>query len=180
MNTLSPLPAARKFLVTAGLLTLAVRNDAAVLVSVTDNGGNWTYSYTVDNTVGGFDIALWSLELPVLPDWNQDDTGGGGDVAVPSLWLAGPGVPLLGVAAQDFISLDPTADVAVGSVLSGYSFTSALGPGSVTYFEYDPLGSTAASGLTVGPVPEPQAAALAGAFVLLLGALCRRFAWRKT
>lgn len=131
--------------------------QAAIVGSVADNlDGTYTYSYIVDNTTGGFDIAAWSLEFDLLTselDWDQLDIFSGGDVDVPTIdWFAAPGVPILGFSTQDFLSLTPTADVLMGSMLGGFSFVSAFLPGTVPFFEFGPLGGSA-SGATVGPVP---------------------------
>lgn len=148
--------------------------QAVVLVNVTDNGGTWTYEYTVANPPGSFDIWAWSLDLAVVPDWNQDDTGAGGDVTVPTDWIAMAGTLVLGVAAQDFSSQDPSADVVAGSVLPGFSFTSAFPPGPVTYYEFDALGADSNSGITQGPIPEPASVAVVAGLGLVLWAVSRR------
>lgn len=131
--------------------------QAIVIGSSTDNGnGTFTYSYTVDNTVGAADIFAFSLEFNFPSgqiDWNQLDVAGGGDVTVPNLnWIAQAGVPVIGMSSQDFLSLLTAGDVTTGTSLSGFSFISALAPGSITYyFEFDTVGGSA-SGNTVGPL----------------------------
>lgn len=150
--------------------------QATVLVNVVNNGGTWTYEYTVDNSAPGapFPIWAWSLDLNILPDWNQDDTAIGGDVAVPTDWMAAVGTPVAGVAAQDFASLDPAADVAMGRTLGVFSFTSAYPPGPVAYYEFDAGGAPAVSGSITGPIPEPSSVALVAGLGLVLWAAARR------
>ena len=135
--------------------------DATIVGSSAANGdGTFTYSYTVDNAAGDFDVSAWSLEFAfATPDWNPLDVTSGGDVAVPNLdWVADVGIPTSGASAQDFLSLDPSGDVAVGAALGGFSFTSSIAPGTVLYREFSALGDSVA-GTTVGPrlVPEPSA-----------------------
>jgi hypothetical protein len=135
---------------------------ASVIGSALDNGdGTFTYSFTVDNRAGSFDVSAFSLDLPLAThDWDPADTGAGGDVTVPFDWIAGAGIPVTGLFAQDFISLDPSSDVLVGTTLGGFSFKSSLRPGAVTYYEFSGVGDSA-TGSTTGPataVPEPRAA----------------------
>lgn len=147
---------------TAGLLLLtAALPLRAVIVgsSVLNPDGSYTYSYTVDNTAGAFDISYWSLEFDfAAPDWNQADTLSGGDVMVPNDgWFALAGIPLSGQSAQDFFSFWPSGDVWTGTTLSGFSFTSWFAPAQVTFIEFDPSGSASAQGSTVGPSSEGAA-----------------------
>lgn len=147
---------------------------AFVTGSVVDNlDGTYTYSYLVNNSAGTFDIAIWSLEFPFLmPDWDTFDTLSGGDVTVPnSGWLAGTGVPIAGLSAQDFLSLDPSADVLVGATLGGFSFTSAFAPGTIPFREFSALGDSA-SGTTVGPAERAPSVPDGGPGVVLWGLLC--------
>lgn len=145
---------------------------AAVLISgtVTPNGnGTFTYAYTVDNTAGLFPVIGWSLDFDFGPadrDWDPADVGFGGEVAVPANWIADDGVPVIGPLAQDFLSPRISSDLPVGGVLGGFSFVSALAPGSVRVFTFGPARESA-SGFTTGPViPEPVGAAT---LVALLG-----------
>jgi hypothetical protein len=135
---------------------------ASIIGSALDNGdGTFTYSFEVDNSSGSFDVSAWSLDLPfATPDWDPFDAGFGGDVIVPDNWVAQPGTPVTGLFAQDFVSLDPSSDVLVGTKLGGFSFKSSFRPGLVGYSEFSAVGD-AVTGSTVGPaeaVPEPDAA----------------------
>jgi len=170
------------------VLTLTAPNtNAAVQGTATDNGnGTYTYDFTVDNSGGNFDIFAWSLEFNFgLPDWNQNDTPIGGDVTVPnSGWAAQAGTPTTGLSAQDFLSLDPSTDVLAGSMLSGFSFTSAFPPGEVSYNMFSPLGESG-SGTTVGPalvtgrVPDsgPGLVGFAVIGLLLIAGAARERGW---
>ena len=145
---------------------------ASVIGSALDNGdGTFTYSYTVDNSLGSFDVSAFSLDLPLANhDWDPNDTGIGGDVTVPFNWIAAEGIPVTGLFAQDFISLDPSSDVLVGAKLGGFSFKSTLQPGTVTAYEFSAFGDSS-TGSTTGParaVPEPRAALVFSLGLLLV------------
>jgi len=142
--------------ITAGFLLLAsaLPSRGNVIGTSTANlDGSYTYFYVVDNTAGAFDISSWSLDFAfAAPDWNQADVGSGGSVAVASVdWLAGPGIPVVGLSAQDFLSLGPWSDVLIGTSVDGFSFTSWFAPGSVTFSEFDAFGESSNQGKTVGP-----------------------------
>ncbi len=167
------------------LLLPSPRTMADVLGSFVIHGdGTVTYFYNVDNSAGLFDVAAWSLEFDVgAPDWNPLDVFSGGDVAVPDpIWFADLGVPITGASAQDFLSLDPTGDVAVGSMLAGFSFTSSFLPGPVTYHEFSASGESA-TGTTIGPATLattiPEAGGWVGASGLaVLTLLGMKLRWR--
>jgi hypothetical protein len=144
-------------------MTAGMPLKAAVVGSSADNGdGTYTYSYQIDNTGGSFDSIGFSLDFDftsIFIDWDQFDTFSGGSVNVPNAnWLAQAGIPVTGLSAQDFLSIDPAGDVLIGSTLGGFSFISALAPGDVSIYEFGASGESS-SGLTVGPtaaagVPE--------------------------
>jgi len=141
---------------TAGLLLLtAALPLRAVIVgsSVLNPDGSYTYSYTVDNTLGAFDISSWSLEFDfAAPDWDQADAFAGGGVTVPNAeWFAMPGIPLSGLSGQDFLSLSSSSDILAGTSLSGFSFTSWFAPSLVAFAESDALGASSTLASTVGP-----------------------------
>jgi hypothetical protein len=151
----------RILLVAAAALFAALQFATASVIGtvVANPGGTWSYAYTVDNSGGAFDIASWSLDLSIpAADWNPLEALSGGDVSVPDPgWFADAGVPVAGGSAQDFLSLSPASDVARGSTLAGFSFTSSFAPGPATYFEFSATGGFV-RGATVGPaagsVPE--------------------------
>ena len=138
-----------------GLCLTSLPSKAAVSGSSADNGnGTFTYSYIVDNSGGSFDVVDFALDFNfpnAQIDWNQLDVAGGGEVTVANgNWIAEAGIPVIGLSSQDFLSIAPAGDVQVGSSLSGFSFVSALAPGTVAYFEFGALGESA-FGSTVGP-----------------------------
>lgn len=120
---------------------------------VLNGDGTVTYSYEVDNRSGGFEIAAWSLEFDfATPDWNPLSVFSGGGVTVPNAnWDASLGLPVTGLSAQDFLSLDSSTDVGIGSSLAGFSFTSRFLPGQVAFNEFSAVGDSA-TGYTLGPV----------------------------
>ena len=141
------------------LLAAAPSAPGEITGSFVLNGdGTITYFYQVDNSSGLFDVSQWSLDFDfAAPDWDPVDTFSGGDVTVPDLlWIADGGDSVSGASAQDFLAVDAAADVLVGTVRGGFSFTSSLPPGRVTYHEFSAQGDSA-SGTTVGPtgvIPE--------------------------
>lgn len=157
MNT--NLPWLELILVSSLVMAISERNASGVVLGtvVTHGDGTITYTYTVDNSAGTFDIAGWSLEIPLLhPDWSPTDQFSGGDVTVPNAgWYASEGIPSVGGwFAQDFLSLDPASDILVGDGLGGFSLTSSLLPELVPYFEFSADGLWA-GGMTMGPAKIP-------------------------
>ncbi len=124
--------------------------------------GTYTYTYLIDNTpmegIAAFDIMSWSLEFPIIPDWNQNDASSvpAGGVIVPnSGWTALSGTPITGQSAQDFVSLSASFEVETGQQLGGFSFTSSFAPGSIAFYEFG-VDAQTNSGVTIGPIPEPE------------------------
>ena len=145
------------------LVLFASPAPASIIGSALDNGdGTFTYSFEVDNSSGSFDVSSFSLDLPLAThDWDPNEIASGGDVTVPDNWFAAEGIPVTGLFAQDFVSLDGSSDVLAGSKLDGFSFKSSYAPGAVNYYEFSAVGDSA-TGSTTGPaaapVPEPGAA----------------------
>jgi hypothetical protein len=174
--------------ITATFLVLTASASALgniVGSDVLNADGSVTYSFIVDNSSGSFNVAAWSLEFGFpMPDWNQVDISFGGNVTVPTVpipgWSADGGTPVVGLSAQDFLSLGPSSDVAIGQTLLGFSFTSKFLPGTITYFEFSAEGDSH-SGMTIGPVnavPEGngplEAIALGAIAVFVAGTRARR------
>lgn len=166
-----------------GIVALAVlavgwQSQAIVIGTASPNpDGSYTYSYTIDNRFGTFDVISMSLEFAVPAfeiDWDQLDAPSGGGVSVPNLnWIAQAGFPTLGLSSQDFFSLVPLSDVRIGEILPGFSFVSRHRPGNIDYYiEYGSRSETE-TGFTLGPVyspvPVPDAV---GNQSLLLAAAC--------
>jgi hypothetical protein len=165
------------------LLGVAIVTHGNVVGTYTDNNdGTVTYFYKVDNRFGLQDVAMFSLEFAfAAPDWNTDDEPAGGDVKVPNDWFASLGIPIGGLSAQDFAGFVPGAEVTMGAILSGFSFTSSFRPGMVNWFEFPASGGLAAAGTTIGPaashsLPESNlwAEGIALTALLAFGAIGRR------
>jgi hypothetical protein len=150
-----------------------VRANIIGSVTGSPDGLGLLYSYEVDNRAGTFPVVAWSLDFNFSPEWNPDDLAVGGDVLVPPDWGASGGIPITGVAAQDFFSF--FSDVPSGGTLSGFAFTSAHWPDTVRYFEFGPSGEWS-TGLTIGPAEVPDGGALWGVELFLCVALllCHR------
>ena len=168
------------------LLASGISHGAVVGFATSNPDGSYTYSFEVTNA-GSFDIFQWSLDFDFEAadrDWDPNDVLAGGDVTVPlgdpgdffDDWQAGAGIPIAGLSTQDFLSSDPlgSGDILMGSTLSGFSFTSFLPPGPVTYFEFGPSGQSA-TGTTIGPIiPEPSLALLLPLAALTMARRSRR------
>lgn len=183
-------PAKARGLLGALLLSFSAccEAPAEVIATFVVNGdGTVTYTYEVDNTAGAFDVAAWSLDLPfATPDWDQLDVLSGGGVGIPNAsWFAAAGIPVGGLSAQDFVSLDAAGDVLLGTTLGGFSFTSSYLPGLVDYFEFSALGDSA-TGQVLGPALLPPPAVpeaggwLAGAMAVGCAAGMAGRRWRGT
>jgi hypothetical protein len=166
----------------AGMLAFATAAHATIVGSHVVNGdGTVTYSYTVDNSGGLFDVSAWSLDfLFATPDWDPFDVFSGGGVDVPAAdWFASPGTPVTGLSAEDFLSLSPLGDVLIGGMLGGFSFSSSFLPGIVSYHEFSATGESN-RGTTIGPtasVPDggEWLALIAGATLVAFGFAVRSF-----
>lgn len=166
-------------LAVGALFCTPFKSPALIVGEVQDLGTEYLYSYTVDNSQGSFDIWMWSLEFNFLPDWVMTETEVGGEVTVPTDWLAQEGIPNSAVATQDFLTF--TADVLVGETVAGFSFVSAFPPGSVGYSQYGVTGDVF-SGNVLGPTSVPDGGALVGLWacaLLLLGGSHRILNSRK-
>ncbi len=142
----------------------AARAQVTVVPVVTSAGGVFNYSYTVTNFTAD---DLFVLNINGLPQ------------------VAGAATNLTAPAGFQ-ITFDPgnanspsgivsfLGDFAPGSVNSGFSFSSAFGPGAVAFdTEGSNLNSTAGgtdtfNGTTLAPVPEASTTVSLGAGVLLL------------
>jgi len=138
-----------------------------------DNGdGTFTYSYTIENVGGLFDIFAFSLDFnfdAATRDWDPNDTAIGGDVVVADPgWFAQDGIPTTGLSAQDFFSITPSSDVLIGTSLGVFSFVSSIPPSSVRYVTFGPQGESDA-GQTIGPGIVPESGTMLAAGVLALG-----------
>jgi len=120
--------------------------------SVSGSPGAYTYSYDIDNqtSVG---LLLFSLTV----------TGDVGTIAGPTGWLTATDIPSPGETQVEWISTDFPYDVPALGTLSGFSFTSDSGPGTVAFSTFDE-NFTEFDGQTTGPiastVPEPTSLAL--------------------
>lgn len=151
---------------------------------ITEIDDSFTYNYTVDNSTGDFDIFAWQLDFPGPVeniDWVQFDVNSDGQVTVPlgnpgttDDWEAEPGTPITGLSSQEFSSL--FNEVAVGEVLTGFSFNSRIAPGVINYTEFGPIGESF-SGTVLGPlvIPEPATVVLMGLGLAVLFVFRRRF-----
>jgi len=165
----------RRFVAAGALLLAQHAAFATITANVADNGdGTFTYSYTVDNSGGSFDIAAWSLEFDfAVPDWNQLDVPTGGDVSIPNInWSADKGIATPGHSAQDFFTFTSSDDVKINATLGGFSFTSHFSPGDILFSEFSEDGFFSNSGTVKGPssgtaVPDGGM----GVGLLALGAL---------
>lgn len=145
-----------------GVLFSAGAARAQVLVTaapVTSTGGLFNYSYTVTN-FNAADVFIVNLNgLPMAPG------------ALTNL-MAPTGFQITfdpGVGIASFLPASGSVqDFAPGSILSGFSFSSAFGPGTVG-FDAEDIAGGMSTGTTLAPVvPEASTLISLGAGVLLL------------
>lgn len=148
----------------------AARAQVSVLAApVTFTGGLFNYSYSVTNITAS-DLLIVNLNsLPMVP-------GALANLTAPTGFKISSYDP--GVGIESFLA--DTQAFTPGSTISGFSFTSAFGPGAVPFDAQDAAGGTSA-GTTVGPsaaAPVPEAGTLvslgAGVLLLTLCAVRRR------
>lgn len=119
-------------------------------------GGLFSYSYSITN-LSSTDLAFVNLDnLPMVP-------GALSNLTAPAGFQISPYDP--GVGIETFLS--DTQAFTSGSTISGFSFTSAFGPGTVAFDTMDNNGGTF-NGTTLGPVPEASTLVSLGAGLLLL------------
>src|ERR1039458_6381897 len=122
--------------------------------SVSGSPGAYTYSYEIENqtSVG---LLLFSLTV----------TGDVGTINAPTGWVTSTGILAPGETQVEWFSTDIPYDVPALGTLSGFSFTSDSGPGTVAFSTFDE-NFTEFDGQTTGPVastvPEPNSLALLG------------------
>jgi len=122
--------------------------------TVAGSPGAYTYSYEIENqtSVG---LLLFSLTV----------TGDVGTINAPTGWVTSTGIPAPGETLVEWISTDVPFDVPALGTLSGFSFTSDSGPGTVAFSTFDENFSEF-DGQSTGPVastssvPEPNSLAL--------------------
>jgi len=140
-------------LFSAGAARAQVQVTAA---PITFTGGLFSYNYSITN-LSGADLAVVNLDgLPMVP-------GALSNLSAPAGFQISPYDP--GVGIESFLS--NTQAFTSGSTISGFSFTSAFGPGTVAFDTLDNNGGTF-NGTTLAPVPEASTLVSLGAGVLLL------------
>ena len=90
-------------------------------------GGQFRYDLFIDNSRGIDAVS----GLSVVEAGSVLGLDAGSSIGSPSGWDYFPPDSSIGVDSLDYFSLDPSADVAVGASLGGFSFDSATDPGSI-------------------------------------------------
>ncbi len=138
--------------------------QVSIVPTVTITGGLYNYSYTVTNFT---DTSLGFVNLDTLPTVDGAIT----NLSAPTGFEISPfdstdGIvtflPGFGTDAQEF---------SPGSTISGFSFSSAFGPGAVSFDTQDVNGVNPINGTTIGPnaaVPEASTLVSLGAGLALL------------
>jgi hypothetical protein len=149
-------------------LAPAARADSILVdPSVSGSPGAFTYSYEIENqtSVG---LLLFSLTV----------TGDVGTINAPAGWITSTGIPAPGETLVDWISTDVPFDVPAFGTLSGFSFASDSGPGTVAFSTFDENFSEF-DGQTTGPVvstvPEPNGLTLLGTALIGIYIIRRRW-----
>src|ERR1017187_2116179 len=121
-------------------LPAVVRAGVIVDASVSGTTGAYSYAYEVENQT---DVGLLLLSLTV--------TGDVGIMQSPTGWVPATTVLAPGETLVEWISTDVPFDVPALGTLSGFSFTSGSGPGTVAFSTFDENFSEF-DGQTTGPV----------------------------
>jgi len=143
----------------------AARAQVTIVPTVTPNGALFNYSYSVTNSTANDVIVVNLNNLPMV-------SGALTNLTAPMGFQTtfDPGVGI----ASFLPALGSTQDFMPGSITSGFSFSSAFGPGTVGFGAEDITGGML-TGTTLAPavpaapaVPEPSTLISLGAGVLLL------------
>ncbi len=130
--------------------------QVTVVPTVTPDGALFDYSYSITNFTAN-DLFIVNLNnLPMVP-------GALTNLTAPAGFLISPYDP--GVGIESFLA--DSQDFTAGSTISGFSFSSPFGPGTVPFDSEDIAGGMF-TGTTLAPVPEASTLFSLGAGVLLL------------
>jgi len=139
------------------------QTQVSVVPTVTVNGGLYDYSYTVTNFTA---TSLGLVNLDNLPAVDGAIT----NLSAPTGFEISPFDSTDGIVTFLPGSTDDT-QFAPGSAISGFSFSSAFGPGAIAFDTQDINGMNPVNGMTVGPsaaVPEASTLVSLGAGLVLL------------